>query len=65
MIRCDFCHKATHYAYVLNLGGVNYSFCSGMHANEAAKNYYEKVNNGIKPEIVPDNYEEGEDDGEL
>ena len=52
--RCDLCHKASHSMYRIRLGEQNYQFCSGAHANVAAKNYKNKLDQGINPTIIPD-----------
>lgn len=49
MKRCDKCGKLSHYTYRLQLGGINYTFDSGMCASDAQKEFEYKQKNGISP----------------
>jgi hypothetical protein len=49
MKRCDKCTKLSHYTYRIQLGQHNYTFCSGMCADTARKEYEYKEKNGISP----------------
>lgn len=57
--RCDLCHNASHTFYKVQLGENTYKFCSGAHANTAAKNYEDKLKAG-KVTVVPDGPQEEE-----
>jgi hypothetical protein len=50
MKRCDKCHKLSHYIYRLQLGNLQYNFCSGMCADAARVEYDRKEKSGISPE---------------
>lgn len=49
MKRCDKCKKLSHYTYRINLGGISYTFCSGLCAQAAQKEFDEKLQKGITP----------------
>ena len=39
LVKCDLCKKPSHGTYHVVLGDNHYNFCSGLHANMAARNY--------------------------
>lgn len=49
LVRCDLCHKPTHQVYKIRLGEYLYTFCGGICADKAQKNFEYKTKNGISP----------------
>lgn len=47
--RCDFCHRPFKRLYAMKLGDYTVWVCSGAHAEQARKNWQEKIDNDIRP----------------
>lgn len=52
-VGCDLCHQGAKTIYHLKIEGMNYKFCSSIHAKQALENFNKKKENHINPTSNP------------